>query len=77
MVSQPMISMSQYQGPWPKCLGMSGGDCMSYIEENAKELRGKVVVIQPGTVLKNDFEKERVRVFIDNDGIVDAIPSRG
>jgi hypothetical protein len=50
---------------------------MSYIEENAKELRGKVVVIQPGTVLKNDFEKERVRVFIDNDGIVDAIPSRG
>jgi hypothetical protein len=77
MVAQPMITMAQHQGPWPTCLGISGDDCVSYIESNAEDVRGNVYVISHGTSMTMDFRKDRVRVFVDDDGIVDETPSRG
>lgn len=75
MVAPPMIGMSRNQGPWPKCLGLSGEGCRDYIEENADNLR--VEIIPPQTKLRANFDPERVRVFVDGDGIVDKIPKRG
>jgi hypothetical protein len=76
MLAMPMITMSQYQGPWPKCVGMSGDDCVSYIESNAKDV-SNAVVVPPESMLTADFRKDRVRVFVDSYGIVNAVPGRG
>lgn len=72
-----MITMAQRHGPWPACLGMSGDDCVSYIEANSKDLRGRVYIMKPGTPLTKDLQVDRVRVFVDDDGIVTKTPDRG
>jgi hypothetical protein len=76
MISPPMIRMSQYGGPWPKCLGIDCEECLNYIESYAEDL-GLVVIIPPNTTLTDDFRKDRVRIFVDDDCIVTAIPDRG
>ena len=72
-----MIQMSQFQGPWPSCLGQDANECVDYIQKTAKPTPSIIVVISPGTMVTDDFEKDRVRVYVDNDGQVIAIPDRG
>jgi hypothetical protein len=72
-----MIRMSQFAGPWPKCLGMTGQDCVNYIDSYAQDLEGRIYIISPGTAVTEDFQTDRVRIYVDEDGIVTAIPDRG
>lgn len=64
-------------GPWPECLGVSGDICVALIENAAPDLIGHVKVIQPGSVVTMDYNENRVRVYVDANGIVDKIPNRG
>lgn len=75
IVPMPKITMASKQGPWPKCVGMTGQNCAAYIEENAQDLT--VEVISYGTMVTQDFRTDRVRIFVDADGLVFAAPSRG
>lgn len=75
IVPMPMIGMSNTQGPWPKCVGMIGDDCVSYIESNAQNLN--IVIVHTDDLLSRDFDLERVRVQVDNDEVVNSIPRRG
>jgi hypothetical protein len=75
IVPMPMIGMSRKQGPWPKCVGMTGSDCSTYIESNADNLH--ITIVEPNDEVISDFDQDRVLIFIDDDGIVSAIPSRG
>ena len=77
MISPPMITMSQYEGPWPKCLGMSGEDCVTYIETYGKNLDGGVYIVHPGEAVTRDFRTNRVRIYVNESGVVTAIPDRG
>ena len=72
-----MIQMSQFQGPWPSCLGQDADDCVEYIQNSAKPSPSTIVVISPGTMVTDDFQKDRVRIYVDEDGKVNAIPDRG
>eukprot|EP00538_Stauroneis_constricta_P007926 CAMPEP_0119565200 /NCGR_PEP_ID=MMETSP1352-20130426/29276_1 /TAXON_ID=265584 /ORGANISM="Stauroneis constricta, Strain CCMP1120" /LENGTH=70 /DNA_ID=CAMNT_0007614071 /DNA_START=144 /DNA_END=356 /DNA_ORIENTATION=+ len=70
--------MSQYEGPWPKCLGMSSERCVSYIEEYASGVKDNVVVMGVETKDEiDDFDKNRVLVFVDDGDVVVEIPHRG
>ncbi len=75
IVPMPKIGMPSMRGPWPKCIGMTGEACASYIEENAKELT--IELIPYGAVVTQDFRTDRVRVFVNSNDIVVEAPGRG
>lgn len=75
MVPMPKVSMPTKEGPWPKCVGMTGEDCVSYIESNTEGLT--IVIVPEGSVVTQDFRTDRVRVWVDAKDIVFAAPSRG
>lgn len=68
--------MNLAEGPWPKCVGMTGENCKNHILANAKDINS-VDVIPQDSMVTMDFSTSRVRVFIDDDGIVVMIPKRG
>jgi hypothetical protein len=65
------------EGPWPACLGMTGEKCMELI---ASYNSGNIIRIEiwkendPATL---DFRTDRVRIIVDENGIVTTIPNRG
>lgn len=71
--------MTGGHGPWPACLDMEGTACRSLIESYASDVIGNIVIITPEMVdeLANDFDMHRVRIYVDEDGIVTEIPVRG
>jgi hypothetical protein len=72
-----MIAMASQQGPWPKCLGMTGQQCATYIESSTTRDSLDIMVVAKGTVLTSDFRSDRVRIVVNGEGIVDAVPGRG
>lgn len=76
-IAPPMIQLSQFQGPWPSCLGQDANDCVAFIQSNARPSPSTIVVVFPGMIVTDDFRKDRVRVYVNDDGVVTAIPDRG
>jgi Potato inhibitor I family len=74
-----MIAMASQQGPWPKCLGLTGEDCAAYIESSTTQAQDSldIVIVKHGSVSIRDFQKDRVRIFVDDQGIVNSIPGKG
>jgi len=64
-------------GPWPECVGMGGEDCVRLIEANAPDLKGNVFVVPHDSMVTMDYREDRVRVWIDENGIVAKPPGRG
>eukprot|EP00525_Craspedostauros_australis_P005833 CAMPEP_0198133348 /NCGR_PEP_ID=MMETSP1442-20131203/59516_1 /TAXON_ID= /ORGANISM="Craspedostauros australis, Strain CCMP3328" /LENGTH=273 /DNA_ID=CAMNT_0043794465 /DNA_START=96 /DNA_END=917 /DNA_ORIENTATION=- len=79
IVSPPMIKMSQYEGPWPKCLGMSGEACVAYIASTATDVQEDNLIIQniESKETERSFDTNRVLIFVDGDSIVVEVPHRG
>ncbi|GKY99626.1 hypothetical protein MPSEU_000916700 [Mayamaea pseudoterrestris] len=77
LMSQPMVggSASKRQGPWPECIGKSGADCITMIEAYAQDVR--TLIVPADSMVTMDFSPSRVRVFVDENGIVQRSPSRG
>ena len=68
------------QGPWPTCVGMRYEPCVSLIESHCGKHKCQVTVVGPGdtdTNNKDDFDPDRVRVYVDNYGFVTETPMRG
>jgi Potato inhibitor I family len=65
------------QGPWPECVGKTGQECVALIEEQAPDVKGNVFVIPYGSMVTMDYRSNRVRVFVDEQGVVVKPPSRG
>jgi Potato inhibitor I family len=65
------------QGPWPECVGKTGQECVTLIEELAPDVKGNVFIIPYGSMVTMDFRTNRVRVFVDEQGVVVKAPSRG
>jgi hypothetical protein len=79
IVRMPLIggTEAQREGPWPACLGISGEECKTIIEANASDLRGNVKIIPQDSMMTMDFRTDRVRIMVDDDGLVTRIPQRG
>ena len=75
MVPMPKMSMAVRQGPWPKCVGMSGEDCEDYIKDNAEDVHTEIV--PQNSPVTEDFRVDRVRIFVDDEGVVVAAPKKG
>ena len=80
IVPLPQIGGSALRhGPWPGCLGIEGTKCHDLIESYASDLVGNVDIITPELEESavDDFDMHRVRLHVDEDGIVLQIPVRG
>ena len=79
MVQQPSVggSESKHEGPWPECVSMTGSECSRLIQTYAEDVRGNVQILNVNTMVTMDFRTDRVRIFVDDDGIVARIPRRG
>lgn len=75
IVPMPKISMASKQGPWPACVGMTGEDCVSYIESNTEGLT--IVITSEGSVVTKEFRTDRVRIWVDENDIVVTAPKKG
>ena len=65
------------RGPWPCCIGLTGEDCKLHVEAVAPELAGKVYIIHPGDMYTQEIRDDRVRIFVNENGIVFREPKRG
>mmetsp|Transcript_19124 Transcript_19124/g.35689 ORF Transcript_19124/g.35689 Transcript_19124/m.35689 type:complete len:101 (+) Transcript_19124:27-329(+) len=77
IVSPPMITMAQRQGPWPECLGLTGEACFDLIESSVSDDTLDLVIVPEGSILTKDFRKDRVRIFVNGNNVVYAVPGRG
>lgn len=76
IVSMPMIGMSNSRGPWPKCVGMTGDDCVEYVETSTENIH--TTIIKPSDSDKGKkFDENRVRIYVDEDDLVAIIPRLG
>jgi hypothetical protein len=66
------------EGPWPECVGQTGAECKTLIEATgSSDLKGNVQIIPEDYMVTMDFRTDRVRIFVDGDGLVVKIPHRG
>lgn len=66
------------EGPWPACIGMSGERCRAMIASMANDLEySNIFIVNQDSFVTMDFRTDRVRIFVDDDGIVVRTPSRG
>lgn len=63
------------EGPWPKCVGMTAQECRRYILAYAEDVT--IQVLPQDSMMTMDFQTDRVRILVDEGGIVTQIPSRG
>lgn len=68
----------KHEGPWPECVGISGTDCKTLIESYADDLTADHIFIVPNDAMMTmDFRTDRVRILVDDNGLVTKIPNRG
>ena len=76
-VPQPKIGVMTQEGPWPECIGKTGAECMRLIETAAPALRGNIFIVPKDSFVTMDFNTDRVRIFVNENGIVEKAPGRG
>jgi len=64
-------------GPWPECVGETGDWCMDHIVSLDPDLEEHVFVLPEGSIVTMDYTTERVRIYVDEEGIVVSVPDRG
>jgi hypothetical protein len=80
IVRMPLIggTESKREGPWPECVGLTGAACKILIEATgSSDLMGNIQIIPEDYMVTMDFRTDRVRIFVDGDGLVARIPHRG
>ena len=79
VIPEPIIGReeSNREGPWPECVGITGENCVRLIETHAEDLRGRIYIIPEGSMVTQDYDTTRVRVWVNAEGIVNDVPSRG
>jgi len=70
-----MGGRSNKNGPWPECVGKSGDECRELILAADPDVT--VQILSKDSMMTMDFRTDRVRILVDDDGIVAITPSRG
>lgn len=73
----PDCANDSEEGPWPCCVGRDGNWCMDHLVALDNDLDNRVFVLPEGSIVTADWDEERVRIFVDEEGIVVGVPARG
>ena len=63
------------EGPWPECNGIAGEECMRMIKAQARDVTA--FIVSQDDFVTDDYQTDRVRIFVDDEGKVSETPSRG
>ena len=64
------------EGPWHEFVGMKGSDAKHRLSLDCSELN-EITVLDQHSLMTMDFKLDRVRIFVDDQGIVVRAPSKG
>ena len=64
------------EGPWHEFVGMEGSDAKHRLSLDCPELN-EITVLDQHSLMTMDFKLDRVRIFVDDQGIVVRAPSKG
>mmetsp|Transcript_616 Transcript_616/g.822 ORF Transcript_616/g.822 Transcript_616/m.822 type:complete len:106 (-) Transcript_616:126-443(-) len=70
-------SNNNSQGPWKRCVGMTGEECQEYIKRTVPDLEDRVYIIGHDQMATMDYRLDRVRIFVNENGVVERVPKRG
>ncbi|CAB9497375.1 expressed unknown protein [Seminavis robusta] len=78
IVPLPQIGgMALRRGPWPGCLGLEASKCVDIVTSYAPKVEIEVITLEMAEEVADDFNPNRVRIYLDEDGLVAQIPLRG
>ncbi|KAM5553043.1 hypothetical protein ABKV19_025318 [Rosa sericea] len=70
-----MSDQCEGKDSWPELLGAEGTVAKATIESQNSLV--EAVIVLEGTIVTGDFRCDRVRVWVDTDGIVTRVPVIG
>lgn len=71
-----MIGMANSRGAWSDCLGMTVDDCKDILSSSTGD-GFEIVIIEAKSEVSSTFQQNRIQIFVDESGIVNAIPKYG
>ena len=63
-------------GSWPELVGKDGLTAKSAIQK-ATGLNTRVIITPENSMVTMDYRLDRVRIYVDSNGIVTRVPRRG
>lgn len=63
------------ESTWSECVGVIGEDCKQFISTTSPEL--EVYIVQYRSFVTMDYDLGRVRIFVDEKGVVMKEPRKG
>ena len=66
---------AESRGPWPDLVGKSADEAKEFFEKSFPDL--KVVVMNENSMMTMDYRIERVRIMVNDEGVVTKVPHRG
>lgn len=58
-------------------MGVSGEECAAMIEIDSPDLAGSISIVGPDMMVTFDVRYDRVRIYVDELGMVYRVPERG
>jgi Potato inhibitor I family len=78
IVPLPQIGgMALRHGPWPGCLGLESAECTDIISSYVPNVEIEIVTPDMINQITDDFKPNRVRVYVDENDVVQTIPVKG
>lgn len=80
IVSPPLIgeiNRINREGPWPECVGLLYQDCAALVELYTTDVAMETIERFHEGDKPNDFDPNRVIIFVDESDIVTRIPHKG
>ncbi|CAI5459469.1 unnamed protein product [Closterium sp. Yama58-4] len=62
---------------WPEVVGMTGEAARDFIQSAVPQCNWYIQIVPFGMMVTMDYRTDRIRIFVNADGIVEAIPVVG
>eukprot|EP00957_Ditylum_brightwellii_P082820 6296458-Ditylum_brightwellii.AAC.1 len=70
------MSAGGFKGPWSECLGLSGQECKDILINDGID-SDKIKIVLQDSMVTGDWDEDRVRIWVNNAGVVITAPGRG
>mmetsp|Transcript_33676 Transcript_33676/g.49115 ORF Transcript_33676/g.49115 Transcript_33676/m.49115 type:complete len:115 (-) Transcript_33676:211-555(-) len=75
-VNGELMSAGGFKGPWSECLGLSGQECKDILINDGID-SDKIKIVLQDSMVTGDWDEDRVRIWVNNAGVVITAPGRG
>ena len=69
------LNTRRAEGPWPECLNINGEACVDLLKMYTEGI--SIELMQENVNVLDDFQPNRVRIYVSASNVVVAVPQRG